>query len=114
LEGLAALAELRHADGKNVQHCAEYVLTFDWLDNGFSDTPEQHKCAHLMLTEEGYYVALPNNRIRWSDPSFTDETQSAAYRTNTRLWRSETAQGRSRLLRAQPGKPKSLLQRKQR
>lgn len=114
LDGLAAMVELRHDAASRVQHCAEYVLTFDWLDNGFSDTPEQHKCAHLMLTEEGYYVALPNNRIRWSDPSFTDEAQPIDYSTNTRLWRSEAAQGRRRLLSAQTKPPKSLIQRKRR
>ena len=100
LDGLAALVDLRHDEERRSKHGAEYVLTFDWLDNGFSDTPEQHKCAHLMLTENGHYVALPNNRIRWSDPSFTDETQPIDYSTNTRLWRSEASQGRGRLLSA--------------
>lgn len=55
----------------------EYMFTLDWswenravLDCNFSETPE-HKCAHLFKMDCGNYYAYPNNRIIWSDASFT-------------------------------------------
>ena len=55
-----------------------YLFTVDWahpegniVDTDHSEIPHEHKCAHIMALENGYYAAQPNNRIIWSIPSFT-------------------------------------------
>lgn len=48
---------------------ASYWFTLDWTDNGWSLYPPEHKCAHLLLLEDGsgQVAAMPNNRILWED-----------------------------------------------
>jgi len=61
----------------------QYCCTVDWYDNGYSDTPDQHKCAHIIALENGQFAAMPNNRLRWYDASFTDWTQPIRLTVNT-------------------------------
>jgi hypothetical protein len=81
----------RQRDGKMVP--ASYLATLDWLDNGYSDYPPEHKCAHLLLLEDGsqQIAAQPNNRILWQDHSFGKP--SDAYKTYKVMadttWRAE-------------------------
>lgn len=53
----------------------QYLFTVDWLPDswerpGFTMTPEQNKCAHVMQLEDGNLAALPTNRIAWKDGYF--------------------------------------------
>lgn len=71
-----------------------YRFTVDWLENGFSDTPDQHKCAHVLQLDNGCFAALPNNRILWRDASFTRWADSRPdYLTNTHVWYAEEGSG---------------------
>jgi hypothetical protein len=60
----------RNREGKNVP--AQYWFTLDHTDNGFSLSPTQHKCFHILkcFDGSGQIAAMPNNRIVWHDPSF--------------------------------------------
>lgn len=67
-----------------------YVCTIDWWGNGFSDAPEQAKCAHLLALDDGNFGLYPNNWLRWRDASFTKEGGGVPdYRRNTMVWRCE-------------------------
>ena len=49
---------------------AEYMFTVDWYDNPYSEEPSDYKCAHILAADEGYLLALPNNRIYWRDSNW--------------------------------------------
>lgn len=70
-----------------------YVCTFDFLDNGFSNCPSQHKCLHLIRLDSGNFALKPNNRCRFQDLSFTRNifawSEPPKIKTNRILWRSE-------------------------
>jgi len=69
-----------------------YVCSFDWLNNGYSDAPDQHKTMHLIELENGCYALQPNNRLRWADLSFVKPFKvTPRYRTNTHAWYAEEA-----------------------
>jgi hypothetical protein len=71
-----------------------YLFTVDWLENGYSDTPDQHKCAHVLKLDDGNFAALPNNRILWRDASFIEWPEGRpTYRTNTHIWYAEEEDG---------------------
>ncbi len=67
----------------------QYCCTVDWYDNGYSDTPDQHKCAHIIALENGQFAAMPNNRLRWYDASFTDWRLPIRLSVNTRIHYAE-------------------------
>lgn len=53
----------------------QYLFTVDWLPDtperpGWTLTPEQNKCSHVMALEDGNIAALPTNRIAWKDGYF--------------------------------------------
>ena len=50
------------------------MFTVDYTDNEIADDPAQHKQSHVLeLTDAGSYtgniVALPNNRVRVTNPA---------------------------------------------
>ncbi len=49
-----------------------YICTFDFVDNGYSNYPEQHKHFHFVALDEGNFCLAPNNRLRVWSKSFTD------------------------------------------
>jgi hypothetical protein len=49
---------------------ATYILTVDWYNNPYSDEPSDYKCGHLLESDEGYLLCMPNNRIFWKDSNF--------------------------------------------
>lgn len=49
---------------------AEYMFTVDWYDNAYSEEPSDYKCAHILTADEGYLLALPNNRLYWKDSNW--------------------------------------------
>ena len=40
--------------------------------DGYSNAPQQDKSFNMLVSQEGYLAAMPNNRIRWWDDSFTN------------------------------------------
>src|SRR5690606_31796280 len=68
-----------------------YVCTIDWLEHGYSDQPDQHKCAHLLRLYDGNFTLQPNDRLLWADASFSRERSFAGlrYRSNTHAWYAE-------------------------
>jgi hypothetical protein len=47
-----------------------YLMTFDWYSNPYSEEPTQYKAAHLIKLDDGNFTLQPNNRLMWRDMSF--------------------------------------------
>lgn len=65
-------AEVVLRDGTKVW--AEYMFTVDWFDNPYSDEPSDYKCGHIMKSDDGYLLCMPNNRILWKDSNWVTKT----------------------------------------
>ena len=55
-------------DGSKVW--ATYMFTIDWFDNSYSNEPSDYKCGHILVSDEGYLLCQPNNRIYWKDSNW--------------------------------------------
>lgn len=55
-------------DGSKVW--ATYMFTIDWYNNPYSKEPSDYKCGHLLQSDDGYLLCMPNNRIFWKDSNF--------------------------------------------
>jgi hypothetical protein len=66
LKGNRAQVVLR--DGNKIW--CEYMFTVDWFDNPYSDEPSDYKCGHVLKSDDGYLVCMPNNRIFWKDSNW--------------------------------------------
>jgi hypothetical protein len=58
-----------------------YLFTVDWLPDtwerpGFTLSPEQNKCAHVLELADGNLCALPTNRMAWKDGYFVGSSPS--------------------------------------
>lgn len=50
-----------------------------------SDTPNEHKCAHIIELDSGHLVAYPNNRVIFNDSSLTKgDAANKGYKINTK------------------------------
>jgi hypothetical protein len=49
---------------------ATYIFTIDWYNNPYSDEPSDYKCGHILESDDGYLLCMPNNRIFWKDSNF--------------------------------------------
>jgi hypothetical protein len=47
-----------------------YLFTVDWFDNPYSDEPSDYKCGHILVSDDGYLMCQPNNRIFWKDSNW--------------------------------------------
>ena len=58
-------------DGKF--YLAKYIFTVDYTEHEIADSPDQHKQSHVLYLTEGKWkgnlVALPNNRVRVTNPA---------------------------------------------
>jgi hypothetical protein len=61
-------AQVLLRDGSKVW--ATYIFTIDWYDNPYSDEPSDYKCGHILESDDGYLLCMPNNRIFWKDSNF--------------------------------------------
>lgn len=74
LEGSTGI--LRSRTG--IQRDGKYLFTVDdFSDNrkvnlGYSQDTDS-KCFHVFETEDGWYAAYPNDKIRWVNPNFVDQ-----------------------------------------
>jgi hypothetical protein len=48
-----------------------YIGTFDWLDNDYSDMPEEFKQGHFIALDNGQYGVFPNNMLLFHDKTWT-------------------------------------------
>jgi len=49
---------------------ATYMFTVDWYDNSYSDEPSDYKAGHILSSDDGYLLCMPNNRILWRDSNW--------------------------------------------
>lgn len=49
---------------------ATYMFTVDWYNNPYSDEPSDYKCGHVLVSDDGYLLCQPNNRIFWKDSNW--------------------------------------------
>lgn len=76
---------------------AKYYCTIDWLpdsdcESGFLLHPDQNKCAHLCLLDNGQIGCLPTNRIVFKDGFFIGSVPTATtskYKTLETVWSAE-------------------------
>jgi hypothetical protein len=55
-------------DGSKVW--ASYLFTIDWYNNPYSNEPSDYKCGHILASDDGYLLCMPNNRIFWKDSNW--------------------------------------------
>jgi hypothetical protein len=55
-------------DGSKVW--ANYMFTVDWYNNSYSNEPSDYKCGHILSSDDGYLLCMPNNRIFWKDSNW--------------------------------------------
>lgn len=75
----------------------EYLFTIDTthsnpaeIDTGWSETPNEHKSYNISKIQNGQFVAQPNNRTRFIQPSRTgDELRIPYFRYSTKVWSVE-------------------------
>jgi hypothetical protein len=46
-----------------------YLFSVFWANGGWSEIPDQSKDHHIIALDSGQWVAMPNNKLRWIDPS---------------------------------------------
>jgi hypothetical protein len=75
----------------------EYLFTIDTassdpneLDIGWSETPNEHKCYNISKINNGQFVAQPNNRTKWFQPSRSGDLDEIPYfKYSTKVWTCE-------------------------
>jgi hypothetical protein len=75
----------------------EYLFTIDTthsnpaeIDTGWSETPNEHKSYNISKIQNGQFVAQPNNRTRFIQPSRTGcELKIPYFRYSTKVWSVE-------------------------
>jgi len=53
-----------------VQRPGVYLFSVFWADGGWSEIPDQSKDHHIIALDSGQWIAYPNNRLLWQDPSW--------------------------------------------
>ena len=66
-----------------------YLFTIDWMKTGWSEIPDQHKNHHIIALETGQWIAYPNNRLIWIDPSWIKPAPEGEWRSPTRSYSVE-------------------------
>jgi hypothetical protein len=70
-------AKMQYLDRQGHKKFGRYLFTLDWahpefneINFGYSETPNEHKCGHVIELDNGNYAIQPNNRIKVFDASF--------------------------------------------
>lgn len=81
----------------NKLYKCKYIGTFDWgnisdkNDYTFTETPDQHKCLHLLELNNGNLALAPNNKIIWDDSFFkSDFKVPSDWKAQNHIWSSES------------------------
>jgi hypothetical protein len=74
----------------------EYMMTFDWYGNPYSDEPTQYKCLHLLRLDNGCYTLQPNNRVYWKHMSFVSNSfpTNPDFKVDNKVFRCESVSDR--------------------
>jgi hypothetical protein len=76
----------------------EYMFTVDfchpdpgYLNTTFVESPEDHKCQHIVKLNNGYFGAYPNNKIIWEEIAFVTKQVVGRpdYKVNQRKFHAE-------------------------
>lgn len=66
-----------------------YLFTIEFIQNdtneldlGFINVAGEYKCSHVISLDNGYFCAMPNNRIEWYDQAFVKTGKSHDYKIN--------------------------------
>lgn len=65
---------------KVIRH-GTYLFTVDWVRDGWSELPDQHKNHHIIVLDSGPWIAYPNNRLLWDDPSWIQHGPMEAWKS---------------------------------
>jgi hypothetical protein len=65
-------AQVLLRDGTKVW--ATYMFTVDWFNNPYSDEPSDYKCGHVLESDDGYLLCMPNNRLFWKDSNWVTKS----------------------------------------
>lgn len=94
------LSNLRmsYIDREKTKVSGKYLFTLDHhnpdsnvLDDGYSESPGQHKCFHVIERDDGNFALQPNNRVRVQEPSFVTKKDLVIDRLiNTQKWDVES------------------------
>ena len=89
-------ATMQYISRRKVKRKGKYLFTIDWghpesniLDTEHSEIPAEHKCAHILVLDDGNYAAQPNNRILWDAPNYTVGDGVPDYSVQTTKWNVE-------------------------
>ena len=70
-------AKMQYLDRTGNKRLGRYLFTLDWAhaelnetNFGYSETPDEHKCGHVLELDSGNYAIQPNNRMKIFDASF--------------------------------------------
>ncbi len=85
---------LSYVDRNRKEHVGVYLFTLDWFGDdlrsyGFSETPGQHKCGHVLQLDNGNFAIQPNNRVRLFDPNFVTKDERYSRKLASHLYTSE-------------------------
>jgi len=73
----------------------EYMFTFSWLGNSFSENPGEggFKRAVMIKLDNGCFTLQPYNRIKWHDQAFVTKPfpEHPDYKTNEQVWSVENS-----------------------
>jgi len=63
----------------------------DWVDNGWSNYPEQHKWMWIIAADDGRLMAVPQDRLKFEELSFTPggAFPSGGIKRQTKIWSAE-------------------------
>lgn len=89
--GVVNLSQLGKQKGR-------YLFTIEFLQNdtneldlGFINVPGEYKCTHILSLDNGYFCAMPNNRIVWQDQAFVKNNNiKHDYKINRNRFFAET------------------------
>jgi hypothetical protein len=68
------------------------MFALDWVGNGWSDYPEQHKWLWVVACEDGRIMAVPQDRVMFEEASFTDKfgiLPDGGIKRQTQIWSAE-------------------------
>lgn len=85
---LSCLLAKAYVGGRWVE--AEYLFTLEFLDDGWSEAPDQSKASHFLRLSNGRLTIQAGNRILFKDPSFNGPSwDKPELRLSSQWWEAE-------------------------
>jgi hypothetical protein len=67
-----------------------YLFSIDFCGTDLADDPYQHKQLHIIMADDGFFSAVPNNRMLYVDPAmFKTATERPDFESDGREYFSE-------------------------